>query len=480
MHSWESRLFGLSKIDYDFSAHLHLFSVDGLFLAFDVNSGSLHLLDQVAWFFLQTLLSTSSWNEAYRRTSYKFGERVASEATGELQHLGEEGLLFTDDRLLKEYVPSEELGLKALCLNVAHCCNMACRYCFVPSQVRAENDLMSPEVVKAAIDFLLRETPYNYLSIDFFGGEPLLNFEAIELAVNYALEEGSKRGKKWKFTLTTNTLLLNERVFSLAKKHNFCMVLSCDGRPEVHDYYRVTPNGKGTQARVVRKIREFLDHWCVDEYYVRGTYTRRNLDFCKDVLYLADIGAESISVEPVASEPGPEYALRREDLPVIRKEYFRLARLLREREKQGKKIAFYHYCIDPQGGPCVAKRLTGCGAGYQYLAVTPEGEIYPCHQFVGHSEWKMGDVWQGITSPEIREKFLNAHVYQKEPCKKCWARFLCGGGCHAQAALIEGDLLRPHPISCEIVKNRLEAALYYIALGHQAESEEETLVGKSS
>jgi len=469
-----------TKIDYDFSAHLHLFSVDGLFLAFDVNSGSLHLLDQVAWFFLQTLASTGSWDQAYRKASKEFNEQDAAEAAEELWRLGAEGLLFTDDQSWRDYAPSGELGLKALCLNVAHSCNMACNYCFVPSQVRAENDLMSPRVVKAAIDFLLRETPYNYLSIDFFGGEPLLNFETIELAVNYALEEGSKRGKRWKFTLTTNVLLLTERVFSLAKEHNFCMVLSCDGRPEVHDYYRVTPNGKGTHAQVISKIKEFLNHWRGDEYYVRGTYTRRNLDFCEDVLYLADIGAESISIEPVASPPGPEYAFSYEDLPVIRKEYLRLARLLREKEKQGKKVAFYHFCIDLQGGPCVAKRLTGCGAGYQYLAVTPEGELYPCHQFVGHSEWKMGDVWQGITSPEIREKFLNAHVYQKEPCKKCWARFLCGGGCHAQAALIEGDLLHPHPVSCEIVKSRLEAALYYIALGHQLESGEESLVGRSS
>ncbi len=431
-------------------------------MAFDAPSGSLHLLDEPSWCFLQHFTATRSWESARRRTAASFGEEVAEEVAAEAALLMQEGRLFARDSW-QDWVPGPELGLKALCLNVSHACNMSCGYCFVPSRVRGEESFMGRSVVKAAIDFLLATTPYTHLALDFFGGEPLLNFEAVQWAVEYALSAGKE--KEWKFTLTTNTLLLDEEVLAFCREHDFCLVLSCDGRPEVHDRYRRLPRGGGTAEHVHRRLREFLERGGTREYYIRGTYTRANLDFAADFCFLARLGARVVSLEPVVAGKEP-FALRPEDLPRVREEYFRLARLLLELGEAGREVSFYHFCLDLTGGPCVAKRLTGCGAGYQYLAVTPAGELYPCHQFVGHREYLMGDVWRGVVRRDLEEEFRSAHIYRKEPCRACWARFLCGGGCHAQAALHEGSLLRPHPLSCELVKARLEAALYYLACSH--------------
>lgn len=443
-------------------SRVHLFIADGLFLAFDVNSGSLYTLDEVACELVLHYLECGDWEEARLSAARRFDSKAVAEASTELQDLAASGLFFSPGEEWPHYVPGKELGLKALCLNIAHECNLACRYCFVPKSVRAQEKIMSRETIMAALDLLLRETPYEYLTVDFFGGEPLLNFEGIRFAVEYALQHGSH--KKWKFTVSTNTLLLGEEELAFLKKHNFSFVLSCDGRPRVHDAYRVTPGGYGTSEIVAGRIREFLKAGAAPEYYVRGTYTRNNLDFTNDVLYLADLGAESISLEPVVAPNSASYALREDDLPELQAEYYRLARILREQERKGRSVAFYHYSLDLSGGPCVAKRLTGCGAGYQYLAVTPAGEIYPCHQLVGHQEYLMGDVFRGITTPQLREKLQDAHIFRKKECTSCWARFLCGGGCHSQAVLNGGDLLRPSPIACAIMRARLQGALYYLAL----------------
>jgi len=462
MYCGESGLYSQAKLKEKLTSRVHLFKAGDLYLAFDVNSGSLHSLDQVAWFLLQHYLESGDWELASAAAGDHFDPGIAAETMSELQELVTEGVLLTEGDEWTDFVPGESLGLKALCLNIAHDCNLACKYCFVPGEVRRQERIMPKEVIAAALDFLIRETPYEFLTVDFFGGEPLLNFEGIKYAVQYALEEG--RDKKWKFTVSTNTLLLDEEELAFFREHGFSIVLSCDGRPEVHDSCRITPGGRGTSQAVEKRLHEFFAGGGSEEYYVRGTYTHHNLDFTSDVLYLAGLGAKSISLEPVIGPESASYTLREEDLPALREEYLHLARSLSDLDQKGEGIDFYHFCLDLQGGPCVAKRLTGCGAGYQYLAVNPRGEIYPCHQFDGHLQYLLGDVWQGVINTDLQNKFRNAHIYRKDKCRTCWARFLCGGGCHAQAALQNGDLLEPNPVACQVMQARLEGALYYLAL----------------
>lgn len=454
------------------TAEIKLIQSDDRCLAYDVNSGSLHELDAVAWELLRRFQDSGDWQQALEKTAQIYGQSNASTAVAEVEALHEVGHLFTSDPGWAHYAPGPGPDLKALCLNVSHDCNMSCDYCFVPNQVRTGREIMPKPVIRAALDFLLNSSTHRHLAVDFFGGEPLLNFAGIRDGVAYAMDRGP--GRTWKFTLTTNTILFDEEVRCFTANHNFGLVLSCDGRPEIHDAFRVTPAGMGTASLVAGHLQDYLGLAGNQEHYVRGTYTRRNLDFTEDVRYLAGLGARSLSLEPVVAEPGQPYALSAEDLPGIREEYFKLARFLREQERAGCKISFYHFLLDLPGGPCAAKRLTGCGAGYQYLAVTPEGELYPCHQFVGHPEYRLGDLSRGITRPDLQERFRQAHVFSKPACRACWARFLCGGGCHAQAALLSGDLRDPYALTCELVRARLEGALYYLALGssHRGEATE--------
>lgn len=432
-------------------------------LAFDVNSGSLHSLDAIAWDLLNSFQSNGDWMQSRQDIAEIYGPQQAGDAAAEVDALHEAGRLFSPDPGWGRYTPGSGPDLKALCLNVANGCNMACSYCFVPDQVRSDLGIMPGKVIRAALDFLVKSSNHRNLAVDFFGGEPLLNLAGIRDGVAHALDRGPDRN--WKFTLTTNTLLFGEDVRAFTANHDFCLVLSCDGRPEVHDTFRRTGSGMGTAAVVAGRLQDYFRRGAGQEHYIRGTYTCRNLDFTEDVRYLADLGARRISLEPVVAEPERPFALHEEDLPRIRSEYFRLARFLREQERAGRQIVFYHFQLDLPGGPCAAKRLTGCGAGYQYLAVTPDGSLYPCHQFVGHPEYCLGDLEQGITRPDIQEQFRQAHVFTKSACRNCWARFLCGGGCHAQAVLLGGGLGQPYALSCKLVQARLEGALYYLALG---------------
>ncbi len=438
-------------------------------LAFDVNSGSLHELDAVAWGLLRLFQDSGDWRQSVRDAAQLYGQEKVSAAAAEVEALHEAGHLFTPDPGWERYAPGPGPDLKALCLNVSHDCNMSCGYCFVPGQVRTGREIMPGRVIRAALDFLLKSSSHRHLAVDFFGGEPLLNQAGIREGVAYALDRGPDRN--WKFTLTTNTLLFDDDVCSFTLDHNFGLVLSCDGRPAVHDTFRLTVGGRGTAAVVARRLQDYFQRAAGQEHYVRGTYTRRNLDFTEDVRYLAGLGARSISLEPVVADPEQPFALHEEDIPRIREEYFRLARFLRDQEQAGCRISFYHFQLDLPGGPCAAKRLTGCGAGYQYLAVAPDGGLYPCHQFVGHPEYCLGDLDRGIKRPDLQEQFRQAHVFAKPACRSCWARFLCGGGCHAQAALAGGASLpggslgRPYSLACKLVQARLEGALYYLALG---------------
>ena len=445
------------------AAEVKLIRADDRYLAFDVNSGSLHELDAVAWELLHRFQGSGDWRQSLTGTAQSYGQEQVGAAAAEVAVLHEAGRLFTPDPGWERYIPDAGPDLKALCFNISDACNMSCGYCFVPRQVRTGREIMPVKVIRAALDFLLSSSTHRHLAVDFFGGEPLLNFSGIRDGVAYALDRG--RDRDWKFTLTTNTLLFDEDVISFTAGHNFGLVLSCDGRPEIHDGFRVMPDGRGTADAVARRLQNYLRVAARQEHYIRGTYTRRNLDFTEDVRYLAALGVRSLSLEPVVADAGQSYAIREEDIPGIRKEYLRLARWLREQELAGQKVSFYHYQLDLAGGPCAAKRLTGCGAGYQYLAVTPGGKLYPCHQFVGHPEYCLGDLNRGITRPDLQEQFRQAHIFSKPVCRSCWARFLCGGGCHAQAALQSGDLHHPGPLTCELVQARLEGALYYLALG---------------
>lgn len=459
-------------------AEVKLIQAEDRCLAFDVNSGSLHELDDTSRTLLRRFQESGDWRRSLDEAARSYGQESANSAAAEMEALHEAGLLFSADPGWERYAPGPGPDLKALCLNVSHDCNMSCGYCFVPGQVRAGQALMPGKVIRAALDFLLESSGHRHLAVDFFGGEPLLNFAGIRDGVAHALERGP--GRDWKFTLTTNTLLFDEGVRSFTDDHNFGLVLSCDGRPEIHDTFRrASGRGRGadgTAAIVARRLQDYFGRAGDQEYYVRGTYTRRNLDFTEDVRYLADLGARSISLEPVVAGPEQPHALGEGDVARIREEYFKLARFLRDRERAGCGISFYHFQLDLPGGPCAAKRLTGCGAGYQYLAVTPEGDLYPCHQFVGRPEYRLGDLSRGITRPDLQEQFRQAHVFSKPACRSCWARFLCGGGCHAQAAGRAGrpgrplgaepdGLRRPPSLTCELVRARLEGALYYLALG---------------
>jgi len=401
----------------------------------------------------------------------KFGAE-AEEVLEEIKALEQEGLLAAEAATGENMVRGDDL-LKSLCLNVAHDCNLRCRYCFAGTgKFGGPRGLMSETTGQRAIDFLLEKSgPRKTCEIDFFGGEPLLNLSVVESLVAYGKEAAKLKGKTMSFTLTTNGLLLDQKARDFLNREKMQVVVSLDGRPQVHDRMRPRPGNRPSFAAVQENISQFAASRNQENYYVRGTYTHFNTDFATDVFYLADLGFKEISMEPVIAEAGHNYALTEDDLPLIEQEYRLLAREYLERRRQGRDFNFYHFNLNLAGGPCLPKRLQGCGAGYQYLAVSPAGEIYPCHQFVGQKEYLLGDVWQGIIKPELKELFRQTNVLSKEPCSACWARFYCSGGCHAAAAAKNGAITRPDTTACRLVKARLESAIYVQAELLQASGE---------
>jgi len=383
------------------------------------------------------------------------------EAYRELENMVARGLLSSPFEEDEEYAPDGETVVKALCLHVAHDCNLRCKYCFGKTgNFGMTRELMPLEVAKAAIDFLLEKSGQRRnLNVDFFGGEPLLNFDVVKAAIDYCDERAEDLGKRVDFTITTNCLLLDGEVASFLNERDILVVLSIDGRRDVNDRMRIMPGGQGSYEHVAQNLVNFIQTKDPHSYYVRSTYTRHNLDFASDVLHLADLGAKSISAEPVISSGDREYSIRQEDIGVIEAEYENLTRLFVERHREGRGFLFYHFNIDLDGGPCLKRRLSGCGAGTDYLAVSPGGDIYPCHQFVGKPEFKMGDVFRGDIDSEISAKFRDAHVYNKDGCASCWARFICSGGCHAAAYGSSGDILIPDKVACALQKKRIECAL---------------------
>jgi len=447
---------------------IHAFTFDGTDIVLDVNSGAVHVVDELALHVIRDYETLPEENLAQKYAPV-YGPAAVREVLQEVRELKKRGLLFAPDPLPEGYRPPEEDTVKALCLHLAHDCNLRCRYCFAgQGDFGGDRGLMSPEVGRAAIDFLMAASgDRRHVEVDFFGGEPLLNRRVLVDLVHYGNKRARQAGKEIKFTLTTNALLLDGEMRQFIGDYGLAVVLSIDGRPEVHDRMRPFPSGAGSYQQVMENVSRFVHSPHCGEYYIRGTFTRYNLDFTEDVRHLAEAGFQSISLEPVVAGAGCDYALREEDVPVLLAEYDKLTRYLLERRRQGRPVEFFHFIIDLEEGPCLPKRLTGCSAGQEYLAVTPAGDLYPCHQFVGRPGFRMGNVFNGKAGKNSANLFQKAHIYNKSACGQCWAKFFCSGGCHANALAFNGDLLKPYHLGCLLARKRLECALYLEAIARQ-------------
>lgn len=446
---------------------IHKFSLFGTNIVMDVNSGAVHIFDDVAYEVLEHY-ENNSHERIVQLLSTKYKSEEIGEAIKDIDSLKAEGMLYSED-VYEETIAlwDQKPVVKALCLHICHDCNLRCKYCFASTgDFGGQRTMMSAEVGKKAIDFIIRESgSRRNLEVDLFGGEPLMNFEVVKEIVDYAKSREKEFNKNFRFTLTTNAILLNEDVKNYLNENMQNVVLSIDGRREVNDNMRYRVDGTGCYDDIMPKIKDMAQSRGQDKYYVRGTFTRENLDFSKDVLHLADEGFKQISVEPVVAAKGTGYDLREEDLPVLYEEYEKLAFELVKRKKEGNGFNFFHFMIDLSQGPCIAKRLRGCGSGHEYVAVTPEGDIYPCHQFVGNTDFKMGNVTEGKLNTNIQEKFKESNVYTKEECSKCWAKFYCSGGCAANAHQFNNDINIPYKVGCELEKKRVECALWIKSQG---------------
>ena len=454
---------------------IHQYQNNGYNIALDVNSGAVHVVDQAAYDVIRELEQQNEFHtpetlrseETAAFLRERLGETYTREELSEILEavagLTEEGRLFTRDvyENFIDEVKQRKTVVKALCLHIAHDCNLACKYCFAEEgEYHGRRALMSFEVGKKALDFLIANSGgRRNLEVVFSGGEPLMNWQVVKDLVAYGREQEKLHDKHFRFTLTTNGVLLNDEVQEFVNREMDNVVLSLDGRKEVNDRMRPFRNGKGSYDLIVPKFQKLADSRGQDKYYVRGTFTRNNLDFSEDVLHFAELGFKQISIEPVVGEETDPYAIREEDLPAIFKEYDKLAKIMVDREKAGEGFNFFHFMIDLEGGPCVSKRLSGCGSGTEYLAVTPWGDLYPCHQFVGQEEFLMGNVDEGIVNPQIADEFRGCSVYSKDRCRKCFARFYCSGGCMANAYKFHGSINDTYEISCEMERKRVECAI---------------------
>jgi len=443
---------------------IHQYKMDDLQIVIDVNSGSIHLVDDLMYDIIERMEKGESSLDISIDLSSKYSNNEIDEAFNEINQLINSGQLFTEDTYdeVVDKFNDRETVVKALCLHIAHDCNLACKYCFAEEgEYHGERSMMSLDIGKKAIDFLIENSGNRRnLEVDFFGGEPLMNFNVVKEIVLYAKSKEEAYNKNFRFTLTTNGVLLNEEIMDFLNDNMHNIVLSIDGRKEIHDNMRPSQNGKGSYDLIIEKFKKLADMRGQKDYYVRGTFTRHNLDFSEDVLHLADLGFKQISVEPVVADENKAYAITKKDLPTLFNEYEKLTKKLIEYKKENKDFNFFHFMIDLNQGPCVIKRLTGCGSGSEYLAVSPKGELYPCHQFVGLEEFKMGSVDDGLINLNIQNQFKQCHVYSKEQCKTCWAKFYCSGGCHANSYNFHGDIHNIYEIGCELEKKRVECSIY--------------------
>ena len=427
---------------------VHVFHYHDHHYIYDTGSGALHECDENTARYLAG--EQTEWTDEQLKA-----------ALAEIEGLKDAGLLYKEE---VHTAPVKSHEVKALCIHICHDCNLRCKYCFADEGAyHAAREMMSLETAKKAIDFLIQNSgKRKVLEVDFFGGEPLMNLDVIKATVAYAKEEAAKRGKRFLFTTTTNGLLLDDDAIEFLNAEMENVVLSLDGRKEVHDAVRKTINGKGSFDAVIDKIKKFVRVRGDKHYYVRGTFTAKNLDFSKDVLFLADQGFASLSVEPVVTDI-PDLQIREEHLPIIEREYEKLCDEYIRREAEGKGFSFFHFHIDLEGGPCLQKRVSACGAGNEYFSVVPNGDIYPCHQFAGEAKWKMGSVYEGKLDEKLRDLFATSCLFTRERCGDCFAKFICSGGCNANNYHYNGDINKPYELTCAMMKKRIECAMHVLA-----------------
>ena len=445
---------------------IHQYKQCGYNIVLDICSGAVHIVDDIAYDII-SLYENKEKDEVIAEISKKYGDVPRDEIIecyDQVTVLKNSGKLFTEDNfepMAGELKAKTSGVIKALCLHIAHTCNLNCSYCFASQgKYHGERALMSFEVGKHALDFLIENSgTRRNLEVDFFGGEPLMNFDVVKKLVEYARSIEKEKGKNFRFTLTTNGMLVDDDVIDFANKEMSNVVLSLDGRKEVHDRYRVDYRGRGSYDTIVPKFQKFVKARGGKNYYMRGTFTHANPDFLEDIKTMLNLGFTELSMEPVVAAQGDEAALTEEDKPVVMKQYEELAELMLKRDKEGKPFTFYHYMIDLAGGPCIYKRISGCGSGTEYMAVTPWGDLYPCHQFVGDEKFKLGDIWHGVENKEIQNEFASCNVYARDECRDCWARLYCSGGCAANAYHATGSVKGVYKYGCDLFKKRMECAI---------------------
>ena len=445
---------------------IHQYKQCGYNIVLDICSGAVHIVDDIAYDII-SLYENKEKDEVIAEISKKYGDVPRDEIIecyDQVTELKNSGELFTEDNfepMAGELKAKTSGVIKALCLHIAHTCNLNCSYCFASQgKYHGERALMSFEVGKRALDFLIENSgTRRNLEVDFFGGEPLMNFDVVKKLVEYARSIEKEKGKNFRFTLTTNGVLVDDDVIDFANKEMNNVVLSLDGRKEVHDRYRVDYQGRGSYDTIVPKFQKFVKARGGKNYYMRGTFTHANPDFLEDIKTMLNLGFTELSMEPVVAAEGDEAALTEEDKPVVMKQYEELAELMLKRDKEGKPFTFYHYMIDLAGGPCIYKRISGCGSGTEYMAVTPWGDLYPCHQFVGDEKFKLGDIWHGVENKEIQNEFASCNVYARSECRDCWARLYCSGGCAANAYHATGSVKGVYKYGCDLFKKRMECAI---------------------
>ena len=447
---------------------VHQYKLNGFNIVLDTCSGSVHTVDDVAYDII-AMYKTATREEIVAEMMKKYGdlpdvsEAEINECIDDIAELEDMGKLFTEDKyeeLAKNYKNNSNV-IKALCLHVAHTCNLNCSYCFA-SQGKYHGDraIMSFEVGKRAFDFLIENSgSRRNLEVDFFGGEPLMDWDVVKQLVAYARSIEKEKGKNFRFTLTTNGVLLDDEVMEFANREMSNVVLSLDGRKEVHDRFRRDYAGKGSYDVIVPKFQKFVESRGGKNYYVRGTYTHHNTDFTNDIFHMADLGFTELSMEPVVCSPDDPCALTEADLPILYEQYEILAKEMIARKKAGKGFVFYHYMLDLKNGPCIYKRITGCGSGTEYMAVTPWGELFPCHQFVGDEKYSLGNIWDGVTNTEVVDKFRRCNAYSRPECNDCWARLYCSGGCAANSYHSTGSIEGVYEYGCKLFKKRIECAI---------------------
>lgn len=459
---------------------MHQYKLNGYNIVLDTCSGAVHVVDDVAYDIIAGYKTksreeiVSDMLEKYKGRSDVTEEDINA-CIDDVKALEEDGQLYTPDTFKDMAGTFKERSgnvIKALCLHVAHTCNLNCSYCFASQgKYHGERALMSFEVGKRAIDFLIENSgERRNLEVDFFGGEPLMNWDVVKQIVKYARSVEKQYGKNFRFTLTTNGMLIDDEVIEFSNKEMSNVVLSLDGRKEIHDATRVDYAGNGSYDRIVPKFQKLVASRGGKNYYMRGTFTHKNPDFTKDVFHMADLGFTELSMEPVVCAPDDPMALTPEDIEIVKEQYEILAKEMLKREKEGRGFTFYHYMIDLTAGPCIYKRISGCGSGTEYMAVTPWGDLYPCHQFVGEESYKLGDIWNGVTNDSLRDEFRQCNAYARPECDDCWAKLYCSGGCAANAYHASGSIRGVYKPGCELFKKRIECAIM-IKAAENAEEE---------